>query len=92
MRLLFILLLFAGSLPAAAQDSLPIEKLGDAGGATLAMLLSMYWLRESSQRRVDDAKAFAASVEQVYKLRVNDMEKFIDFAKEALNNGVRHQL
>lgn len=90
MRLLLLLTLFASSLPAFAQDVIPpIKELGDAGGATLAMLLSMYWLRESAQRRVDDAKATAVHIEKVYAMRINDMEKFIEFAKEVVNNGAR---
>ncbi len=46
--------LAAESIPFDLNDPAMLIKLSEAGGPTLAILLSMHWLRENYQRRLEE--------------------------------------
>lgn len=72
-RVLLLTMLMSGvwlTLPGLAASDLPLGldepsmllKLSEAGGPTLAIVLAIYWLRDSYQRRIDESRAYADSL------------------------------
>lgn len=79
-------ILFIASLaPAFAQGdemSASIGKVSEFGGASLAMVLAMYWLRDANQRRVDECQRYAADL-KVHAERLDTIVKIL--LKESQN-------
>ena len=72
-RVLLLTILMSGvwlTLPGLAASDIPLGldepsmllKLSEAGGPTLAIVLAIYWLRDSYQRRIDESRAYADSL------------------------------
>ena len=54
--------LAASDLPLGLDETSMLLKLSEAGGPTLAIVLAIYWLRDSYQRRIDESRAYADSL------------------------------
>ena len=72
-RVLLLTILMSGvwlTLPGLAASDLPLGldepsmllRLSEAGGPTLAIVLAIYWLRDSYQRRIDESRTYADSL------------------------------
>ena len=49
----------ATASPLTFNETDALLKLGETGGPTVAILLSMYWMRDSYQRRVEESQRYA---------------------------------
>lgn len=64
--------------PLELMESATLLKLGEAGGATLAIFLSMYWLRDSYQRRVEDSQRYSDTLLTLKKEHREELTRLND--------------
>lgn len=65
--------------PAFAQGEDAVSQMGrisEFGGASLAMVLAMYWLRDANQRRVEECQRYAADL-KVHAERLDTIVKIL---------------
>lgn len=60
-----------------------LSKVGEVGSATLAIVMSLYWLRDSMARRIEEAKEYAESIRRIeedHRKESLDMRKALERA------------
>lgn len=60
------------------MDPTTLMKLGETGGPTLAIVLSMYWLRDSYQRRVEESQRYSDALLTLKKEHREELTRLND--------------
>ena len=79
-RIVLLLIIAMFSLGAAAQDdglTGLVSKAGENAGPTLALIIAMYWLRDMSQRRIEESARYASEINSMATNYTNSLDTVI---------------
>jgi len=74
----------ATTTQAIQGNSVDIVSLLENGGQSMAFLVAMYWLKDSHQRRVEDAQEYAKEMKEIKQAHREEIQRLQDLQKQEL--------
>lgn len=71
-----VLVLFF-SFPASGEDTVhvdPLQRAVELGGPSATLILALYWLRESSARRLEEARKYAEDIKDAKQRHADELK------------------
>lgn len=76
------------SFPVAGEESVnpdPLQRAMELGGPSAALILALYWLRESSARRIEEARRYADELRDLKQRHTEELKTSSDRLGKIIN-------